>query len=184
MSETQQTTDNEEQPLDLDAIEGRATDLALALAVQTVQRQVLARDVPALVARVRELEAESGRLWEQLGNFARQITRLRIALGKAAGPDAVCEVQRQSVEAGEADFPALGLRAKPYTDDEARLRADAELGALVRRMPAMHLLRRVHKRWAVVSEEHLRWAGERVLGLADTPEGALYAALGEDEEES
>lgn len=58
MSETQQTTDNEEQPLDLDAIEGRAADLSLALAIQTVQRQVLARDVPALVARVRELEAE------------------------------------------------------------------------------------------------------------------------------
>ena len=120
MSETQQTTDNEEQPLDLDAISGRATDLALALAVQTVQRQVLARDVPALVARVRELEA------------------------------------------------------------------DAALGALVRRMKG-HQWALSHYWWPsgkdVWTVDAVVFEAKRYAG-GDTPEAALRAALGEDEEES
>jgi hypothetical protein len=81
---SKQTTDNGEQPLDLDAISGRAADLALALAIQTVQRQVLARDVPALVARVREIEAERDRL---LVECARLREALRQIVTDAPPPD-------------------------------------------------------------------------------------------------
>ena len=90
----------------------------------------------AAQARVAELEQERDDLYQQVDGLTKQVARLHVALENAAGPDAVREAIYQSVEAGEADYPALGLRARQNADDAA-------LGALVRRMQRRVIVERL-----------------------------------------
>ena len=91
--------------------EGEAKLVAIVLDV------IAERD--AAQARVAELEQERDDLYQQVDGLTKQVARLHVALENAAGPDAVREAIYQSVEAGEADYPALGLRARQNADDAA-----------------------------------------------------------------
>ncbi len=134
----EQTAAESVSGLDLDAIVSRGAALAESLYCceklsYEDEWQALTGDIPALIwevrslraerdaaqARVAELEQERDDLYQQVDGLTKQVARLHVALENAAGPDAVREAIYQSVEAGEADYPALGLRARQNADDAA-----------------------------------------------------------------